>query len=267
MLLASAARFFADCNSLLSEQRTVHILIIPLTAFGITHIMSYLNDHDPLVQPLLENLSIQQDHKSFDPLKGGGRDNFAISSVLNYRDREPWAQWAARWGLWHLAFVSITSFKLKVLPEKMAPLCVTYGLSMAIVQWSGFRQWSTKEKNAEMEGTQLQIHGGGAVVLFGCNIIETLTVWWPSRMAGYIMAGAYSSVFGFIYALVKSHKVQSLYCKRTGLPSDLLVEGKYPVVVTTLGLEAFEYMRFAAHLFIVWHRAPAVLEATQKMLS
>ena len=73
--------------SILTQERTLHLLVIPLLCFLAAFALSYENDFDPNLQPLLKQLSNRgEDHDSIDP-NVGGKGAYTISQCLNYRGK------------------------------------------------------------------------------------------------------------------------------------------------------------------------------------
>eukprot|EP00933_Yihiella_yeosuensis_P030975 TRINITY_DN24526_c1_g1_i1.p1 TRINITY_DN24526_c1_g1~~TRINITY_DN24526_c1_g1_i1.p1 ORF type:complete len:265 (+),score=29.73 TRINITY_DN24526_c1_g1_i1:62-856(+) len=254
--------------STLIEARTVRMILIPLTVIVTTWAMDSLNDNDPVMQEVLKKMSIQEDHQSFDFQKSGGRQMRAISQLLNYRDKEPWAQWVARWSLWHICFFSVTSFKLSVVPAGFHRwLAILYGICMHCTMYSAYRQWSSREVYLLYQHMQDEIlHPLFAFVIFFINILET-TFYWASgaRMKVLVSFGVYFSVFAFIYVLVDSPSMQHFFRRVCGFPLEgVRMEGMW-LVNLNVGLQVFEFANFITHFVVVWQRAPAIEAQTKDM--
>eukprot|EP00441_Pelagodinium_beii_P044942 CAMPEP_0197621238 /NCGR_PEP_ID=MMETSP1338-20131121/1851_1 /TAXON_ID=43686 ORGANISM="Pelagodinium beii, Strain RCC1491" /NCGR_SAMPLE_ID=MMETSP1338 /ASSEMBLY_ACC=CAM_ASM_000754 /LENGTH=288 /DNA_ID=CAMNT_0043190625 /DNA_START=10 /DNA_END=876 /DNA_ORIENTATION=+ len=254
--------FFSTFN----ETRTFRMLVIPAFGFVVTQTMAVFNDFDPTVQDLMRKISIQEDHDSFDPMKGGARYNFALSNILNYRDKELWGMWVARWAIWHLVFLSATSFKLSILPKHMSWLPMLHCACMTGVMYSGFRQWPDRDTYLTYRDNFLTAHASFAIVVFMQNILETVMVWWPEkRTRTWIGCGTW----GGLVALILVSKIPSVQTaleeERTGVfvPFGLIhdsVHNTFPkeLLTQTAVLEVFEYTNFLLHFLVVWHRSGVV---------
>lgn len=254
--------------AVLSQPRTVRMILIPLTVVCVTWTMDYLNDNDPAMQEVIAKMSIQEDHQSFDFAKSGGRQMRAISQLLNYRDKEPWAQWVARWAMWHMCFLGVTSFKLETVPAGSHRwLAIFYGISMHCCMYSAYRQWSShQEFLAHRTLCEEILHPLFAACLFVINLLETIFYWSSgARMKVIVSFGVYFGVFGFITLLVHSPELQNYFRKLCGMPLEgTITEGAYLVNIN-VGLVVFEFTNFITHFVVVWQRAPAILaEQTKK---
>lgn len=249
--------------STLGEERTVRMLLLPLTVVIATYLMDEFNDNDPMIQPLMHNISIQEDHDSFDPEKGGGRQNHAISLLLNYRDVEPWSVWIPRWVMWHMVFFSVTAFKLRVVPAGLhRRLAIIYGICMCMTQYTGFRNWP--DRDTYLKYRELCEISHLCFAFLGCfsiNIFETFFYWSKgARMKWISSAGVYFAVFSFIFAVSKSPLLKKILRMEHEMPANELVITGADLITQTVGLETFEFANFITHFVIVWHRAPAILE-------
>lgn len=255
ILFAAVLVFLSSPKSaFLTESRTFRLIFVPVATLLITTVLSVTNDHDPEMWPMLKKYSIQKDWESWDPYEGGARDNYAVSMLLNYRDREPWGQWCCRWGLWHLTFFSIASFKCEQLPPKKRWMGTLYGLAMCVTLWTGYRQWTSAPFYRSIYWQCLNTHASAAFALLIMNIYENCTIWWPTTLGriitiGWTIVGTAACVF-----ICEKTAVGPWLAEIRGLPQYLpQADGtEMPVLTQTVVLEIFEYSNFFIHFLSIW---------------
>ena len=114
--------------------------------------------------------------------------------ALYHADFEPWGQWIARWILWHIAILCITSFKIRVLPKEHTTRAVMYGVLLWFTLLSGFKQWGSTEIADSVGSAPMALHLFCAFNLFYINVTETTRIWWPSPNAKRLLWLGYGSV-------------------------------------------------------------------------
>ena len=159
----------------------------------------------------------------------------------------------ARWTLWHLAILCITSFKLRVLPKEHRTRAVLYGVLLWITLLSGFRQWSSAETANSVGSAPKALHCCCAITLFYINITETTGIWWPSHNAKRPLWVGYGSVILRLVCLLYITSLGQFVADFYGIPLSYVPPGKHlPVVLT---MDAFDCL-------VVWYRTPIQFPAS-----
>mmetsp|Transcript_23884 Transcript_23884/g.59494 ORF Transcript_23884/g.59494 Transcript_23884/m.59494 type:complete len:249 (-) Transcript_23884:31-777(-) len=175
--MAGSADFWSRAAVVvLEEERTLKILIIPVTAVITTIIMTMYS----------------------------GADQAFVSDALNPDMPEDTAAFVARYSIWHLAFFSIFTFKRTHLPRNLRWLAYYNLVSLLFAIWTSYRKGSMKDFETGVDHYKGSIneyaHWLSALNLFVLFVAETYFVWWRDKrlLRAY---GVFAGLFVVLFLL------------------------------------------------------------------
>lgn len=213
---------------ILSEERTVRLLVLPVGTFTIAATMTVLN-------------TVTNEHED---VENEEEQSLFISNAMNNEYPEPWSAFIARYYLWHILVFSIVSFKKRALPPDLQWVPLLNGILILVTLWSGYRQSEVPVSRALMIWTH-RVFGLALVVEFW---FETVTVWLRSQILNIV----YASCMLIYVATFLSRAVLTASLLDTRIP---FIRDKVEIPI--------QWFMIVSHLILAWWKYPVVHAAME----